>query len=117
MTERELEMYRSMAAISSAWLILGLATATPAAATPLLDSGNGTSDDWIAGDGSFSIRVFADNLFAGSFTAVNAVSPRVEPVAEVLLSRSLPKDLDTANIQFPVSTDDFKSWPGEDWPP
>ena len=105
-------MHRWMAAISSALLIPGLATAAPAAATPFINFSKGTSDDRIEAAGSFSI-----NLFAGSFTIVNNVSPRVEPVAGVLLSRSPPKDIDNSDIQFPVSTDDFGSWPGEDWLP
>jgi hypothetical protein len=46
-----------------------------------------------------------------------AVSPRVEPVAEILLARSPPRDIDNSDIKFPVSTDDFGSWPGEDWLP
>jgi hypothetical protein len=111
-TERELEMHRWIAAISSALLIPGLATAATAAATPFINFSKDTSDDRIEAAGSFSI-----NLFAGSFTLINNVSPRVEPVSEVLLSRSQPKDIDNSDIQFPVSTDDFGSWPGEDWPP
>ena len=112
MTERELEMHRWMAAISSALLIPGLATAAPAAATPFINFSKGTSDDRVEAAGSFSI-----NLFVGSFTMVNNVSPRVEPVAGVLLSRSPPKDIDNSDIQFPVSMHDFESWPREDWLP
>jgi hypothetical protein len=111
MTERELEMHRWMAAISSALLIPGLATAAPAAATPFINFSNGTSDDRVEAAGSFAI-----SLFAGSFTIVNNVSPRVEPVAGALLSRSPPKDIDNSDIQFPVSMDNFASWPG-DWLP
>ena len=105
-------MHRWMAASSSALLIPGLATASPAAATPFINFGKGTSNDRVEAAGSFSI-----NLFVGSFTMVNNVSPRVEPVAGVLLSRSPPKDIDNSDIQFPVSTDGFASWPGADWLP
>jgi hypothetical protein len=112
MTERELEMHRWIAAISSALLIPSLATAAPAAATPFNNFSKDTSDDRTEVAGSFSI-----NLFAGSFAIVNNMSPRVEPVAEVLLSRSPPKDIDNSDIQSPVSADDFGSWPGEDWLP
>ena len=91
MTERELEMHRWMAAISSALLIPGLATAAPAAATPFINFSNGISDDRVEAAGRFSI-----NPFAGSFSIVNNVSPRVEPVAGVLLSRSPPNDIASA---------------------
>ena len=102
-------MHRWMAAISSALLIPGLTTAAPAAATPFINFGKGTSDDKIEAAGSYSI-----NLFVGSFTIVNNVSPRVEPVVGALLSRSPPNDIDNSDIQFPVSMDGFASWPGED---
>ena len=105
-------MHRWMAAISSALLIPGLATASPAAATPFINFSNGTSDDRVEAAGSFSI-----NLFVGSFTIANNVSPRVGPVAGVLLSRSPPKDIDNSDIQFPVSMYDFESWSREDWLP
>jgi len=112
MTERELEMHRWIAAISSALLIPGLTTAAPAAATPFINFSKGTFDDRIEAAGSFAI-----NLFAGSFAIVNSVSPRVEPVAGALLSRSPPNDIDNSDIQFPVSMADFASWPREDWLP
>jgi hypothetical protein len=109
MTERELEMHRWIAAISSALLIPGLATAAPAAATPFNNFSNGTSDDRVEAAGSFAISLFASSL-------TNNVSSRVEPDTGVLLSRSPPKDIDNSDIQFPVSIDDFASWP-VDWLP
>jgi hypothetical protein len=112
MTERELEMHRWMAAISSALLISGLATASPAAATPFINFSKGTSDDRVEAAESFAI-----NLFAGTFTIVNDVSPRVELDTGALLSRSPPKDIDYSDVQFSVSMEDLASWPGEDWLP
>ena len=81
-------------------------------ATPLINFSKGTFDDRVEAAGSFPI-----NLFAGSFTIANNLSHRVEPVAGALLSRSPPKDIDNAEIQFPVSTDDFGNWPRDDWLP
>jgi hypothetical protein len=112
MTERELEMHRWMAAISSALLIPGLTTAAPAAATPFINFSKGPSHDRIEAAGSYSI-----NLFVGSFTIADNVSPRVEPVVGALLSRSPPNDIDNSDIQFRVSMDDFARWPREDWLP
>jgi hypothetical protein len=94
------EMHQWVTAATSAFLILGLASATPAAATPLT-FGTGQSDD---------------RLFAGSLTVARNLQPWVEPVV-ALLSLSPPNDIDNSEIQFPPRADEFESWPGHDWQP
>jgi len=102
-------MHRWMAASSSALLILGLAAAAPAAAAPFI-FGTAETDDPMEAAERLSI-----NLLPGWFTVGNnsqslallSVSPLEWPL----------KDIDNSDIQFPVSADDFESWPGEAWLP
>jgi hypothetical protein len=91
-----------MAVISSASLILGLAAATPAGATPHTP-GAAQLDDRLEAALRFSI-----NPFAGSLTVTNNVLPRIEQDIDALLSVAPPKDLDNADIQFPVRAEDFE---------
>jgi hypothetical protein len=91
-----------MAVISSASLILGLAAATPAAATPHT-FGGAQLDDRLEAALRFSI-----NPFAGSLTVTNNVLPRIEQDIDALLSVAPPKDLDNADIQFPARADEFE---------
>jgi hypothetical protein len=103
-------MHRWM--VTSAVLILGLAVATPPAASPYT-SDMGQSDDRME-----AARRFAVNLFVGSFTVVNNVLPRVEPVTDVLLSVSPPDDdADSADMQFLPRVEDYDNWLREAWLP
>ena len=95
-----------MAVISSASLILGLAAATPAAATPhtfgaaqLDGSGAEVLDQ--------PVRRFAHRN-------QQCASPH-RAGHDALLSVTPPKDLDNADVQFPVRADDFERL-GDDEP-
>jgi len=103
-------MHQRITAATSAFLILGLASATPAAATPFT-FGTGQSDDRMEA----ALR-FATNLFAGSLTVARNLQPWVEPVV-TLLSLSPPDDIDNSEIQFPLRADEFEGWLGHDWQP
>jgi hypothetical protein len=105
-----LEMHRWMAAATSALLFLGLASATPAAATPST-SGTDQSDDRMEAALSLS-----NNLFAGSFTVARNLLPWVVPVV-ALLSVSPPNDVESSEIRFPPQADEFENGLGNDWQP
>lgn len=107
-------MHRWMTAATSAFLILGIASAGPAAATPST-AGTGQSDDTMEATVTPSI-----NLLARWFTVANNSLPSVEPVAALLSvspPASRPEDVDNSEIHFPPRADEFEGWLGHDWLP
>ena len=103
-------MHQRMTAATSALLILGLASATPAPATPSICA-TAQSDDTMEAAGRFSI-----NLLAGWFNVTNKSLLSIAPVG-ALLSVSPPVDINSSDTQFAVRADDFENWLGDDWQP
>jgi hypothetical protein len=101
-------MHHSMTAVTSASLMLGLASATPVAAT-----------QFTFGTGEPTYRMeaaWSDLTNLTGWSTTHNSQAWLEYLV-TLLSASLPNDAEILEIQFPLQADEFENGLGNDWQP